>query len=241
MLANLRNLLIVVSVSFTANAKPLRVLMIDSGTPTNMGLFSVAGKNIAPDQKSEFSHADAMYQFIVSGNCLNKKCLKASCNNVVVDWCNFWDSSIKEIRPAWYNSCLIRGILGKYDIINMSLSGSVEMPYERLFIGILAEHATVVIAAGNRGMNSRDYPSIYSTSKSGPIIAVSAVDKKGIRLPSSNKDALTVDFLGSSYYYNTSSDRWVLSEGTSVAAAMYTNKLIKNMCSVEKRNYGKTK
>lgn len=224
----------------SAKADTLKVLMIDAGTPKYTAYYgSAVGKDLSI-YPGYHHHAEASYKFIMAGSCRSVNCLKPSCADVVVDWCMFWDERFKVQKRDLYKNCLEQGIKGKYDIVNMSLAGPDFDPVEKEQLERMSKNSLIVVAAGNRALNTRDYPATFATSVYGPIIAVSALDLQNYRLPSSNKDDLTVDFLGISSYYNTDEDMWYSMQGTSVAAALYTNHLIKEMCPSKKKriNHG---
>lgn len=228
---NLNLFLCIILISIVSFGKEIKVLMIDGGVPRNTNLFqSVSGTSIIPDQNSVSNHADSTFQLIITGNCYNESCLKPTCKKLKLDWCVFYDSTKKKHNEDWYYNCLQKAIDNKYDIVNMSLSGENYVQKEEQLVKQLSKKSTIVIAAGNRGVKQRDFPAIYATSISGPIIAVSAIDTSGNLMSFSNKDDLTVDFLGTSYYYNTQESYWYPVSGTSVAAALYTNFLINRRC-----------
>ena len=213
-------------------AKPIRVLMIDAGTPKiSWGLYQSKGRDVSIHSVNTHDHATAMFKLIVSGNCNDFSCLKPTCNNLTVDWCGFMGRDAKAMAVNYYYYCFIKAITGEYDIVNLSIAGDVRDESEEYLVKLLAKKSIVVIAAGNTSRSLRQYPARYVTSKKGPMFAISALDKHGNRLPSSNKDKITIDFLGVSSYYQD--DEWSVMEGTSVATALYTHKLIMEKCNVK--------
>lgn len=199
-----------------ARADTLKVLMIDAGTPFYQEQPDYVGKDVSLDwmQGQTHYHSDAMFQFITHG---------ATCASYTVDWCNYFYKVGTSIDA--YNHCLSK--MNDYDIVNMSLAGdSFEMEEAR----ILAEttRPIIVIAAGNEGKHKLDFPAVYTYTQSN-IYAIAALDLLGNRLDSSNYDKKVIDWLGVSGY-NTRDGKVRSLMGTSVAAALYTNKLIKELC-----------
>lgn len=218
--------------------------MIDAGGPKFTQYYGAAvGKDISAYSRVGYDHAEGTFKFIMAGNCNSTGCLKPVCQDMVVDWCMFWDykhPKSERLINRLYMGCLKRAAKGNYDIVNMSLSGTGYDGAEKQYLDKIALRSIIVVAAGNSGVNRREYPSAYSTTVNGPIVAISAVDSDGVRLPSSNKDKLTVDFLGVSQYYNSDWGYWKQTQGTSIAAALYTNYLVKEMCPSRQRiNHGK--
>lgn len=224
--------------SIQAHADPLRVLMIDSGTPKFTQFYGhTIGKNISIAKGNYYYHTDMTLKSIMAGTCDDVSCLKPVCENMTVDFCTFWvtnEPHYANLNTKLYRRCLRDAIVGNYDIVNMSLSGVEADSEERDLIEQISKKALIVIAAGNRGRNERDYPAQYATATTGNIIAVSAVDLKGNHMMSSNKDNITVDFLGINSYYNSEEKTWTKVEGTSVAAALYTHEILRSMCSSRK-------
>jgi subtilisin family serine protease len=196
--------------------------MIDAGKPVRYNV--VPGKHLTSSTQTH-EHSTAMYKFITEGERLFDTKI---CPDLVVDTCEFMVKG--EFHPDRYYFCLNEALSKKYDIVNMSLSGGMYDVREGVLISLIKQHSVIVVAAGNEGKNHRDYPSIYATGKSGPIYAISAIDKQGHRLKFSNKDNITIDFLGEAWY-NTG-----FMQGTSVAAALFTNGLIRGMCDSRRKD-----
>jgi Subtilase family len=196
----------------TAQAEPLRVLMIDAGNP-----ITPKGMNISLPRlvNQKHNHSDAMYQFITNGT---------PCLNVIIDWCVYHNG--KDYDGLAYMHCLSK--INNYDIVNMSLAGEGKNEYEEVMI-TTSTRPIIVAAAGNDGVAHHiSRPAIYMHTKKS-VLAISAINRYGIRLASSNWDKKSIDFLGEACYKNRI-NKTACIQGTSIATAMYTNKLIKELC-----------
>lgn len=221
-------------ISVIANADPpLRVLVIDAGTPEVPFNYPVMGKDISElPSKDKLGHASCVYQMVITGQADGIACL-----NMKVDWCTWYMG--KATSPHYYYDCLRKAVDGKYDIVNLSINGTVYDPVEDSYIKQLRNRSMVVIAAGNNGCSAglkecSTYPALYSNGPNDSVLAIAALTKDGTRASYSNYDpkGLTIDFLGEGYYSYNHATRFMT--GTSMAAALYSNKLIKEMCPSRK-------
>lgn len=214
------NLISILFFSVVASAQ-LKVLMIDGGTPY-IGSTKVVhvGKNVSIPRlmKKKHFHADAIFQFINRNDCVS----------YVVDWCNYLEAKVFD--EEGYYHCL--SMMNDYDVVNMSLAGEVQEAEEYSYM-VKATHPIMVIAAGNRGADVLDYPSVYAEIMPN-VLAISAIDLFGKRLPMSNKTEKSIDYVGIASY-NTREGVVDSISGTSVATALYTSKLIKEMCPSQKK------
>lgn len=212
-----------------AEAGPLKVLMIDSGTPYAPTNLLVPGSDVSiTSYVDDMGHASAVYQMIVSG-----QSEVVSCPSIRVDWCTFYMG--KETEARYYYHCLAEAVKGNYDLINLSLESRYYSIIESNYINKLRSKSIVIVASGNDGClaglhKCHVYPAAHSKGPTDSVRAISALDKLGRPKPYSNTDpnGLTIDFLGEGYYSYRLATRFI--EGTSMAAALYTNKLIKDMC-----------
>jgi len=216
-----------------ADAQELRVLMLDSGVPEKLATYStITGSELSPYVFAKHKHSSAVYQMIISGEGQTPSCL-----NMRVDWCSWYTKSLADGNR--YLNCLSKAVDGNYDIVNLSLVANYMDRRERDLISKLKERSIVVAAAGNEGCRAglykcNAYPAAYSRGPADSVIAVAATDITGKVFDFSNRDdtGLTVDFLGEGYYYINGGYSYMV--GTSMAAAMYSNKLIKEMCPSRK-------
>ena len=181
------------------NAK--NVLIIESqGIPCNI---TMPGKNIAKHKINCSKHANIIYNIIANNVPKSTK----------IDYCGFSDT--KE-----YYHCL--KLVKNYDIVNMSLSGPYPLDKkEYILLNSISKSTTIVIAAGNDGQNRLGFPAAYAKSILN-IKPISALDDRGKRLPTSNYNSFSIDFYGITVYNKE------IVTGTSIAAAHYTNMLIKS-------------
>jgi len=203
------------NIQCSARADTLKVLMIDAGNPIDRSA-SYVGSNVSAEfMKNETHyHSDAMFQFITHG---------AECLSYKVDWCNYYHKVGTNIDA--YNYCLSK--MDEYDIVSMSLAGDSFEVEEAKYI-LKTKRPIIVVAAGNEGRHKLSFPSVYTYTQSN-VYAISAIDLLGNRLDSSNYCKKSIDYLGTASY-NARNGRVRSMSGTSVAAALYTNKLIKELC-----------
>lgn len=142
------------------------------------------------------------------------------CRNVHVDVCNFNGSTLK------YYACLRAAIAGKYDYVNLSLSGTSTIPYEADLIEAIRANSIIIVAAGNDHKDIHGvYPAAYLYSSFGNMFVVTnsasslsnfgpgTVDRMGENIPALNQ-------------YNQS----IRISGTSFSAARFTHELIQRRC-----------
>ena len=182
------------------NAKPLRVLVIDAGTPEVPYKYSVMGRDLSEKPtKDTRGHSSCVYQMVVTG-----QSQEVSCLNMKVDWCT-WYLNVKTSAHYYYD-CLSKAVDGDYDIVNLSLNGSVYDRVEESYINMLRKKSMVIIAAGNDGCEGLKkcgaYPSQYSKGSHDSILAIAALTKTGERAKYSNYETgLTIFFLHIQYIF----------------------------------------
>lgn len=201
----------------------VRIMMIDAGTP-DRSVYPTKGINfnVGPPHY----HGTAMYQFLTMGPSASSS--KYNCS-FTVDTCSFSDNVGSNVNSSYYY-CLKKAAEGNYDIINMSLNGG-SFDFIEMFLIMSIKKSKIVVAAGNEGLPSRGYPAQFDSVNKG-IIPISALDVDGKRPSYSNHDNKTIDFLGEGYYIDRYGESKRL-EGTSVAAALYSNKLLREICSAK--------
>lgn len=207
----------ILMMSFNSFAQ-VRVLIIDAGTP-DRSIYPTPGNDY--NKSKEHYHGRATYQFVTMGSAAKstRSCIDS------IDTCSFTESG-ETYDYGMYYKCLKLAAEGNYDIVNMSLNGN-NFDLLEMFLMMKIE-GKVVVAAGNEGYNSRGYPSQYSKLNSN-IIPISALTIDGERPSYSNYDTECTPFLGDGYYIDKYGDSKFI-QGTSVAAALYTNRLINKMC-----------
>lgn len=223
-MSSIKLYLLLLTLSVSAWADPLRVLMIDAGTPYLNGIDKThvgVNRSIERTKQDTHTHADAMYQFI------NRD---TTCSSYVVDWCNYYDVAGGD--EAYYH-CL--SLLNEYDIVNMSLAGIVYQQQEMEYISG-ATRPIIIASAGNDGTGLLQYPAKYAETQRN-VLAISALNLNGGRMVCSNYSDISIDFVGVASY-NTREGKVAALYGTSIATALYTSKLIKEMCPTRIKRKG---
>lgn len=210
-------LALLLSMAFAA--RPIRVLIIDTGTDKLPSITT----NTPHNQKYTYSHehGTTIAYLVINGS--GHHATKIA-SNVIVEMC---DENYKVAdNGKAYIKCLKKASLGKYDFINMSLSGSNPMPIEEKLIMMASKHSRVIVAAGNDHLDidkTPAYPAAYKDK--GYVTTVVAVDIRGRLTSYSNWGNNTVSFRGEALV-QTVGGLYIVSQGTSIATALYTHSLI---------------
>lgn len=236
-------LLIIISSSI-ALAEEIKVMVIDTGIAgTNLNLDPYLDKNDMT--KHPISYTDTSMSLItglqghgthVAGIIVNNVCKQVklySCNYYILDF------DTKKVNPHLLE-CLKRAKDEKMDYVNFSSGGKEEIKeeFEALKELLRDGHTKFITAAGNENTNLTKkchgyYPACYDLKN---VILVGNVDEsKDIRpfnrLPSSNYGYREMKWAsGTNIVSSIPSNKLGVMSGTSQAAAMYTNELLKERC-----------
>lgn len=230
----------------------IKVFVIDSGINLNNTIFSnkrikCVTKN---DCKDYNGHGTNMVSIILNGelDMLNQP-TSPVCPEVELEMCNY--NHLARSDDSYF-SCLERATKAKPDIVNYSSVGSAPLLYEYLKVREMTENGTIyVVATGNDGknlFNSHTYPTMYMHldkiqkpirasfipylgSPIKNIIPVGALNKDGTLWKDSNTVTGMVTEIGVNVRAASYAGFYQNITGTSVAAAMYTNKQLIKLCN----------
>lgn len=206
--------------------KPIRLVVIDTGVNivNDMNTYSIKGE---PDKHG---HGTSMVSYILFGDLAKKK--DYICTNVHIEVCKFYKSDAES--GAGMTKCLKS--IKSADIVNISAGGYNFDEAEYKEIDRLTNKGTrIVTAAGNDGHNLAEipyYPAGYKFMELPNMYVVGNGYSASNRALSSNyksrdmvwinsQDTMAYNFMG----------KTINVRGTSSSAALYTHKLIKEMCN----------
>jgi hypothetical protein len=200
-------------------ASPIKVLIIDTGT---VGLDSIKS-NMIKTQKysSSHPHGTAITYLVINGTGYKKE--KVS-SDVIVEMC---DEKLNKVdQGIAYTACLKKAATGNYDFINMSLAGFQYSAIEEYYLGLASRRSKIIVAAGNDSVNLnrvKVYPASYKDL--GYVTTVMALNSRGARASYSNWGDKTIPYRGEAIV-QTVDGTFTIQQGTSIATALYTHKLI---------------
>lgn len=204
--------------SFVVLTHPIKVLIIDTGSAK---LPSIAS-NTPFFQRWSVSHEHGTMITYLVINGAGPDAKKIS-KDVVVEICDV-DGGVNKSNT--YSECLTKMVSGEYDFVNISLNGGIYSEMEELSIKRASWNSRIVVAAGNHKLNidqTKTYPAEYKNG--GYVVAVSALDPNGL-LSSYSNYGKDVRFYRGIANAQTVGGFFTETQGTSIAAALYTHKLI---------------
>lgn len=229
--------------------KPIKVMVIDTGVSIEHPLLKGHKRYyFSPiDILYDHYHGTGMASLVLNGEIDgNDLATSPTCEQVELYVCNYLPF-FKSVREP---TCLASALKYKMDIINYSSSGSTFLQDEYDSLKALEQIGTIfVTVAGNEGDNLKHapkYPGMFSATKFLPfpfnklttlknIIMVGATDhgakwstsNYGVSMEWMNGVAVrTATKIGDGYGTMKLS-------GTSISAALYTNKLLRQKCKGE--------
>ena len=210
------------TISKAQKKKELKVLIIDSGLSIQYPEILKYVQNMAKDQLDNDGH----------GTHVTSTILKEACPEVKIYVCKDYDKKwLSDKKYNTYIKCLKSAIDLKVDLINFSGGGYGIQDYEEL--NILKQFKdngiTLVAAAGNDGRDNDIKPFYPASYKLSNVISIGNLNKDGKPNPSSNFGDRVTWFPGTEIEaYSTEGLEKMT--GTSMAAANYTNSLVKRFC-----------
>lgn len=207
-----------------SEAKPIRVMIIDTGVSTvPLEIQSHVKEPFSEEYQDNDGHGTIIASLVVQG----------ACSEVELISCRYLNKN-NDDTLAQSKRCLRMALQKNVNYINYSSSGEEHDKEERnLFKKLGKKGVITVVAAGNNGKDlgkcKKIYPACYNTKN---MFIVGGLDNKGQKSIMSN-------------YSKLSNFRWELGEkvaaigknntyefhwGTSEATAIHTNKLLKQKC-----------
>lgn len=198
-------------------APPIKVLIIDTGLSSN-------NKQILR-YVSNYDNATMDHGPAVAGLVLSDETNDWVCNRVKVDVCNYHPDSNNTMEK--YYSCLMWAINNNYDYVNLSLEGDNYSDQEEILLEKITHKSVVIVAAGNHSKEiSKVYPAAYLYKGWGNYKVITNSPN-----PSSNYGKGTINLSSDNVKVFTMSNSFVKMSGTSMSAARYTHRLLKDKCN----------
>lgn len=216
--------------SLSTFAKDIKVLIVDTG----MDPYHLM---ISPylDKKDVDKHPENYRDFNGHGTHIAGIIVKGVCLNVKVYSCDYYDDN-KE-RASWntYFSCLKRAKDEHMYIINFSSDGDDPFTeeYNVLKDVLNDKNITMVVAAGNRHKNLGNpcwgtFPGCYKFDN---MVLVGSMDENQKIAITSNYGTSGMSWRVGEYVYSSLPNNHMgYMSGTSMAAAAYTNYLLREKC-----------
>lgn len=149
------------------------------------------------------------------------------CDRVIIDTC----SIDKDYTMTKYMKCLKKAKDGKYNYVNISLSGegTTEEEY-KLYLDITNNGTKVIVAAGNTKTNIQQekvYPAslLYRNLKNFFVVGANDTGTSSYGKGVVMRSGIAISTVGSSSYTRM--------QGSSVAAPLFLNELLRKECSNE--------
>jgi len=224
-------LLLMLLISVSAMAKDIKVYVIDTGVdPSSRGLYEYVTEGSDYDRGKHGTAVVSLIAYGVMGTI--GQIDNRVCNKVKITVCSFFK---REDNPLGDEiDCLKRILPGEYDIIHMSGGGErFSFDEYKALERVLKNGTIMVAAAGNEGkdLNKTAYYPASLASLGLPITIVG----NGTSLETRAKKSNWLD-KGIEWVYGEdmtvvipNNKMWVMS-GTSMSAALYTHKLVKERC-----------
>lgn len=217
--------------------KQISVMIIDTGVEKDHQVFN--GKafecSTTKDCYDINGHGTAVASLILHGE-LDEHNMPTSeiCKSVKVISCNYFTNRTGEI------DCLKQALKNPPTFINFSSVGYNEEKLETALIMELSKFDTKLITAmGNDGGNVKDlsvYPALLSTRTElrNTVIPVAGLTRGGSRWDRSNYGIPSMNELATKVRTAYMGRKYVELDGTSMSAALYTNKLLRQECDKQK-------
>lgn len=221
-------ILIVCLISHYCHAK-VRVLEIDTGV--SKGFHQEIDTHLAKHVLNELDYTDSNGH----GTHVAGIILKDVCSEIELESCSYFDFFSPKGNDIEYIKCLRNAILEKPDFINISSGGPGYDQEEYGLLNILSNlNIKIIVAAGN---DSKDlsiagndyYPAKYKIAN---LIPVGNLNPFKVKNSSSNYGLPNeVWEIGTEIRSTLNNGKYGYMSGTSMSAAAYTNKLLKEKCA----------
>lgn len=214
--------------SLSCMAKDINVFVIDTGVDKSVSTIS---KYISKDSDEDtHDHGTAIVSLILYGN-LKKK--DTVCDNVKITVCNYYKDPARGLEEEI--NCLKKIKKNEYDFINFSGGGYEPSLEEAQELNRILDKSKTrfIAAAGNEGVDiytKRFYPAILKLLNFPIDIIGNGISLKDKARTSNymSKNIIWVDGRDVSVYIRGGEIKTM--NGTSMSAALYTHKLIKEKC-----------
>jgi len=242
---------ILVSFSSIAVAKPIRVLVIDTGfdfkNNKNVPICSNGNKDATgtgiQDVHGHGTHISEIIDQYAKGFVRSQQAPDAStfstsglnkdtpyCQMICKYYVEDKNPNIPSKNTSNFQACLEHAVSIKPDLVNISSGGVRSTPTEKqLIIKLLDMNIKIVTAAGNEGKSYLEqpyYPAMYDSR----IVVVGNLSKPNSRALSSNWGAqVKVWEVGTNVLAAVPGNKYEKHTGTSQAAAVHTGKLIHSL------------
>lgn len=212
--------LLILLFSSIVYAKDITVMSIDTGVDLSHQLLKDHAINVNDDDYRDYnSHGTHVAGVILKNTCSQVKFI--SCRY----YHEFWEIPSKNSL-----TCFKKAIDLKVDYINFSSGGENPNEIEKLLIKTLIENGTkVVVAAGNENQfQGNYYPAKYDVKD---LIVVGNLKLKGVKHKLSNWGYKNMVWeIGTKVKSTLPNGQFGIKSGTSMAAAIRTNKLLRQEC-----------
>jgi len=206
--------------SFMIVHHPIRVLIIDTGSANIPSISS--NTPIFQQWSVSHEHGTTIAYLVINGTGPDAKKIS---KDTIVEICDVGYNEHSK-SDTNYSNCLFKMASGNYDFVNISLSGPTYFEIEETAIRLASFNSKIIVAAGNDKLNLdkvKAYPASYKDG--GYVRAISSLDDKGLMMRSSNYGKGLPLFKGIATA-KTVGDFYTTTQGTSIAAALYTHELI---------------
>lgn len=200
--------------------RELNIFVIDSGISYKYPSINRHLTTFDPNLIDTHSHGTHVTSTILQG----------ACPQVRITPCKYYYKKDKERTGREYKRCIDKMIDIKYDIIHISGGGNEYIDYEyQQFRKLLKINTLVVAAVGNEGKNLTLYPFYPAMHKLRNIIPVGNLGHSGRPSYTSNWDTGIRWEIGENVLAH-GLNGLVEKSGTSMAAAKFTNRLVRQFC-----------
>lgn len=200
-------------------AKPT-VLLIDGAVEINKDNAKYIKAIHSHKSTMHITHGTAMLGFILFDGYTTKP-IDPLCD-VDVTSCNMYAGELA------YNGCLELAIKNKYDVVNMSFNGTKPYLSEYLMINKISKYSKVVVASGNEG---QPYENYYPAGYKARGIDLFVIMNDTSKMSNYGPKLIKIDGTNKRYRLNNKIQKMT---GTSVSAARYSHKLLKDLCKGDK-------
>jgi hypothetical protein len=192
-------------------------MVFDGGVNTKLEVFSPHLKDAyfnVPDNNHFYNHGNAMiYTILYDEN-------DPVCDDVKITHCNVYPTELN------YENCLKIALKGKFDIINISMSGTDEIDYEFNLLKKLSMKSIINVAAGNNGIHYElNFPAGYKSRG----VKMNVLSNRKHQTDSAY-GIDTIEYYGTNWPTINRKGQKVRMTGTSISTARYTHKLVKELC-----------
>jgi hypothetical protein len=223
-------------VGWARKEKTIKVMIIDTGVSKKVfdQLKVPVYCKFPQDCEDHVGHGTAVTSAVVFGDLdINWQPIDKVCGRVEINICSYFIGT--QGSDQQYLSCLRRAVNDPMDVINFSSTSPQFDPVEHRYLLQLAKLGTkFVTAVGNDGQDLLEnpmFPAVLSLrfDLKNTVIPVMAHTRSGQRFALSNFGIPAVSELGSGVrvYSKKGIDSY---DGTSLSAALHTNKLLRQAC-----------